>query len=89
MSHQSPNLSRGKTYTNPLEDSSAQRRAGAVPPKARRGYERVTSGAPEPKVVRERRQSLESILQLAIGELQEGRDPTVVAKALRNALVTA
>jgi hypothetical protein len=53
------------------------------------GYERVVAGEPESEATRNARQSLESILQLALGELRDGRDPAVVARALRNALVTA
>lgn len=54
-----------------------------------RGYERVAAGLPELAADRARRIVLEDILRFALRELGEGRDPTVVAEALRNALVTA
>lgn len=54
-----------------------------------RGYERVREGRPETEQEREQRLNLESILNLALDELKDGRNPEVVAQALRNALVTA
>lgn len=54
-----------------------------------RGYERVANGEPESLIDRDRREVLEDILRFALRELDEGRDPTVVAQALCYALVTA
>jgi hypothetical protein len=52
------------------------------------GYERIEARLPESDDDRERRR-LDSILNFALRELKDGRDPRVVAHALRNSLVTA
>lgn len=53
------------------------------------GFQRVLADRPETETEKNQREALKSILRIALSELDQGRNPTVLAQALRYALVTA